>query len=51
MVELLIVRQEYWVVEPEVIGKLHRVLNLLDVLVEMVSHRPDADGAAARPKG
>lgn len=33
LVELLIVRQEYWVVKPEVIGKLHCILNLLDILV------------------
>jgi hypothetical protein len=38
LVELLIVGQEYWVIEPEVIGKLHRILNLLDILVEVVSH-------------
>ena len=51
LVELLIVGQEYWIVEPEVIGKLHRILNLLDILVEVVSHGPDADGTAAGSKG
>jgi len=51
LVELLIVGQEYWIIEPEVIGKLHRILNLLDVLVEVISHGPDADGTAAGSKG
>lgn len=45
LIELLIVWQENWVVEPEVVRELHSILNLFDVLIEVVAHRPDADGA------
>lgn len=51
IVELLVIREEDRVVEPEITLHLHGVDHLLHVLVQVGAHRPDADAAIGGTQG
>lgn len=45
-VEELVVWQEDWIIKPKVVLQFHSIKNLLDVLMQMVAHRPNRDSTA-----
>ena len=48
LVEKLVIRQEDWIVEPEIVLEFHGFKDLLDILVDVAAHGPDADGTTGR---
>jgi len=43
VVELLVVWEEDWVIEPEVAGHFHRIEDLLHILMQVIAHGPHAN--------
>ena len=50
LVKLFIIRQKYWIVEPEIILKFHGLYNLRNIFIKVVTHRPNAHRAIGRER-